>query len=93
MRNTLFYATATSLALVAGDYWPIVGRMAFVLYGAFLAQGMIRHSVPFFLALCVWLSDGTRRDGKIVLALFLQAVETGVLALCFWLLLRRFYPA
>jgi hypothetical protein len=89
--NILFYGAVALATLFVGGYWPIVGKIVCVLYGILLAVEVLRHSASLFSTLAVCFGGSPRREGKIVLALLVQVLETAAFAFFFWLLLKRFF--
>jgi hypothetical protein len=89
--NTLFYGAVALATLIIGGYWPIVGKIVCVLYGILLVIEIVRHAASFVSTLAICLGNWARGDGKIVLALGVQILETVAFAFFFWLLLRRFF--
>jgi hypothetical protein len=89
--NILFYGAVALVALFIGGYWPIVGKIVCVLYGTLLAIEIIRHSVSLLSTLGVCFFQSAKGQGKMLVALLIQIVETAALAFYFWLLLSRFF--
>lgn len=91
--NTILYGAVAVAALFVGGYWPIIGKIACVLYGILLTVEIVRNSVSLFSTLAVCFSQSARGEGKILLAVVVQILETAAFAFFFWLLLRRFFLA
>lgn len=89
--NTVFYGAVALGTLFVGGYWPIVGKIVCVLYGILLTVEIVRHSVSLFGMLAVCLGHSTRGEGKVLLAMIVQILETAAFAYFFWLLLQRFF--
>ena len=91
--NTIFYGVVALAALFVGGYWPIVGKIVCVLYGILLAVEIVRNAVSLFSTLAVCFGQSARGEGRILLALVIQILETAAFAFFFWLLLQRFFLA
>ena len=89
--NTLFYGALALATLFVGGYWPIVGKIVCIFYGILLSVEIVRHSVSALSTLAIFFGNSTRSEGKMLLALLVQILETAAFAFFFWLLLQRFF--
>jgi len=93
ISNTLLYGAIVVGVLWLGGYWPLLGKIVCVLYGILLAIEVVRHTISFFTIGLAAIGKPSSGDGKMLLALVVQVLETAVFAFLFWLLLRRFFLA